>query len=165
MEPFLGQLALFAFDFMPKGWAVCAGQLLPINTNQALFSLLGTTYGGDGRTTFGLPNLQGRVPIGSGQGYTIGQAGGEELHTLSLQEVPTHNHTLQADNAPAAARPANALLAQTSQNLYSQAGTGNTTLSQNSVGITGGSQPHENRSPYLVMTWCIALVGIYPSRN
>ncbi|HTB15037.1 MAG TPA: tail fiber protein [Bryobacteraceae bacterium] len=169
MTPFLGQLGLFSFGFAPRGWALCAGQLLPINQYQALFSLLGTTYGGDGRTTFGLPDLQGRTPVSIGNGIALGQKGGEEQHTLTTAEVPSHNHaingTTNAPNAPAAGG-----------NLLAQTGTGVTLYKQNPSSINspldtrtivpyGSSQPHENRSPYLAMNWCIALTGIFPSQN
>lgn len=165
MTPFIGQLALFAFNFVPKNWAPCNGQLLAINSNQALFSLLGTTYGGDGRTTFGVPNLQGRVGIGSSSTYFLGQVGGEEVHTLTVQEVPVHNHLLQADAAPASGRPGGAMLAQGTQNVYAQNAQGNAPMAGGTIGPAGSGQPHENRSPYLAMVWCIALTGIFPSRN
>jgi microcystin-dependent protein len=169
MTPFLGQLMLFPFNFPPRGWALCQGQLLPINQYQALFSLLGTTYGGDGRTTFGLPDLRGRTPVSIGNGITLGQIAGTETHTLNTNEVPSHTHaingTTAAANAPGAA---GALLAQT--------GTGGAIYKQNpsSIGAAlngatiatyGNSAPHENRTPYLVLNWCIALQGIFPSRN
>jgi len=165
MEPFLGQLALFPYGFVPQNWAACNGQLLPINQYQALFSLLGTTYGGNGTTTFALPNLQGRAPISQGGAFTLGQSGGEEMHTLTINEVPNHNHTLQGDAATANAKPQGNLLGQTSTNDYVQNPQTPTAMNPAMVAPAGGSLPHENRTPFLVLTWCIALFGIYPSRN
>ena len=167
--PFLGQLSLFSFGFPPRGWAMCQGQLLPINQYQALFSLLGTTYGGDGRTTFGLPNLQGRTPVSTGNGIVLGEKGGEEQHTLTVAEVPTHNHPINGSTAIANAfPPAGDLLAQTATgvNIYKQSPTKiDSPLDGRTIAPFGGSLPHENRSPYLVMNWCIALTGIFPSQN
>jgi microcystin-dependent protein len=160
-EPFMGEIKLTAFNFAPKGWALCNGQLLPINQNQALFSILGTTYGGNGQTTFALPDLRGRVPIYQGQGFTEGQAGGEEAHTLVKNELPQHNHPFQASSTNADA-PDPTILAK-SNNVYGASGN-LTTLSPASIGSTG-SQPHENMQPYLVISFCIALQGIFPSRN
>lgn len=162
--PFLGEIKIISFNFPPKGWAFCNGQLLPINQNQALFSILGTTYGGDGRTTFGLPNLQGRIPIHVGSGFTLGQRGGEETHTLSISETPTHIHTVNASSAAASAStPLGNLWADGSKNNF--AATPNTTMAPQSIGSTGGSQAHNNLSPYLVLNFVIALQGIFPSRN
>ncbi|MGY4317767.1 phage tail protein [Bradyrhizobium quebecense] len=162
--PFLSEIRMMSFNFPPKGWAFCNGQLLPINQNQALFSLLGTIYGGNGQTTFALPNLQGKVPLHAGSGFTIGQTGGETSHTLSIAEMPQHPHTFQgttngADNAAVT----NNLMA-TSANLYT-APANLTTLDPSTVGNAGGSQPHENMQPYLTLSFCIALQGIFPSRN
>ena len=166
-EPFIGQLMLFAFNFAPRGWAQCNGQLLPINQNQALFSLLGTTYGGDGRTTFGLPNLMGRTPVMAGQGISLGQVGGEETHTLTLAETPQHIHAMMATtNSPDQGVAANHQLAKTAGNQTPYAASSNlSSFANGAVTNAGGSQPHENRQPYLVMTWCIALQGIFPSQN
>ena len=169
-QPFLGQLALFPFGFAPKNWAVCAGQTLAINANQALFSLLGTTYGGDGITNFKLPNLQGRVPVmaGGAAGVALGQLGGEETHTLTVQEVPNHQHNLQAITAAAnQASPGGNLLATTAGGATVYGPPAGTLAALNGATITpaGGSQAHENRQPYLVLTWCIALNGVFPSRN
>ena len=165
MDQFMGELKLMSFNFPPKGWAFCNGQLLPINQNQALFALLGTMYGGNGQTTFALPDLRGRVPIHRGSTFpTQGQSFGEEFHTLDQSEMPAHAHALTASgqngNTPV---PVNALIAG-SNNTYAPAGA-LTSLRPDAVGNFGGSQPHENRSPYLVMNWCIALQGIFPSRN
>lgn len=168
-SPFLGQLALFSFDFPPRGWAICQGQLLPISQNQALFSLLGTTYGGDGRTTFGLPDLRGRTPVSIGQSIVLGQKAGEETHTLITTEVPGHNHTIVATTtSPNSPAPGGNLLAQTGSGItvYKQNPANfNSPLDARTIAPYGGSQPHDNRSPYLVMNWCIALTGIFPSRN
>jgi microcystin-dependent protein len=162
--PFLSEVKFVSFNFPPKGWAFCNGQLLPINQNQALFSLLGTTYGGNGQTNFALPNLQGKVPIHTGQGFTLGQTGGEIAHTLSISEMPTHIHQMQATTANADVPvPAGNLLG-TVANVYTPA-QNLTTLNAGSIGNIGGSQPHENRSPYLVLTAIIALQGIFPSQN
>ena len=164
MEPFLSEIRIMSFGFAPKGWALCNGQLLPINQNQALFSLLGTTYGGDGRTNFALPNLQARVPIHTGSGHTLGERGGEQAHTLSIQELPTHTHALMAQ--PAAGTqlpPVSAFLAQAS-NVY-RAADNLTALSPAAVGNTGGSQAHMNMQPFLTLSFCIALQGIFPSQN
>ena len=167
--PFLCEIRIFSFNFAPKGWALCNGQLLPINQNQAMFSLLGTTYGGDGRVNFGLPNLQGRTAIHFGQGHTQGERGGEEQHTLSMGEMPAHIHFPTADvksgnnNAfnPAAAYPANSGSVQ----MYSPGSSGMVPMYPQMVSNTGGSQAHENRQPYLTLSYCIALTGIFPSRN
>jgi microcystin-dependent protein len=161
-EPFLGEIKIISWNFAPKGWAFCNGQLLQINQNQALFSILGTTYGGNGQTTFALPNLQGRSPIHVGNGFTLGEGSGETAHTLTLQELPAHSHILQGaatnGDTPIPTTLANA------NNLYSTAAP-NTTLTPGSIANTGGSQPHDNMSPYLVLNFIIALQGIFPSQN
>lgn len=162
-EPFLSEIRLFSFNFAPKGWALCNGQLLPINQNQALFSLLGTTYGGDGRVNFALPNLQGRVPIHMSSGHTLGESAGEQNHTLSLAEIPQHTHSANASPANADAPvPGNNLLAS-ANNLYA-APANLTSLLPASVGNAGGSQAHLNMQPFLTINFCIALQGIFPSR-
>jgi microcystin-dependent protein len=168
-EPFLSELKLVSFNFPPKGWAMCNGQLLPINQNQALFSLLGTTYGGDGRVNFGLPNLQGRVPAHMGGGFTLGQRYGEETHTLSISELPQHSHPMRASSGnPTQNAPNNAVYADTGSvqglNIYRS---GNPAVGMSASAITnvGGSQPHLNDQPYLVLNWIIALQGIFPSQN
>ena len=164
-EPFLAEIRLMSFAFPPKGWALCNGQLLPINQNQALFSLLGTVYGGDGRVNFALPDLRGRVATHRGGGLTQGQRGGEESHTLSKQELPMHTHAAQATttdgDTPA---PAGNLLAGSPSQLYRQFDNA-TTLAPSTVTTVGGSQPHQNMAPYLVLSFCIALQGIFPSQN
>lgn len=174
-EPFLAEVRIVGFDFAPRGWAFCDGQILPINQNQSLYSLLGTTYGGDGRTSFALPDLRGRVPIhvgrsNGGQEHTLGQKSGEETHTLSVNEIPQHSHALDAVNETAgAANPAGNFLARPVSALgsvYSDASTGaNTNLNDNSVGRVGGSQAHDNMQPYIAVNFCIALQGLFPSRN
>ncbi len=164
--PYLSELKLVSFSFAPRGWALANGQLLPINQNQALFSLLGTYYGGNGIQNFALPNLQGRVPLHSGSGFNIGQNGGEAAHTLSINEMPAHAHSLQGINATQnTGGPGNAFLANTgSANFYAPPNN-LSPMFQGDIPNVGGSQPHPNQSPYLVMNWIIALQGIYPSRN
>jgi microcystin-dependent protein len=163
-EQFLSEIRMMSFNFPPKGWALCNGQTLPINQNQALFALLGTTYGGNGQTTFQLPNLQGRVPMHVGQGHTLGQTSGEQSHVLSISEMPSHQHTFQGttNNADNVAVTNN--LMATSANLYTAAAN-LTTLNPSTVGNAGGSLPHDNMQPYLVISFCIALQGIFPSQN
>lgn len=162
-QPFLAEIRIFSFGFAPKGWAMCNGQILPINQNQALFSLLGTTYGGDGRVNFALPNLQGRMPVYVGQGITLGQLGGETAHTLSIPEMPAHTHLPVGSSTPANLGDPTGSLWGTGNGAYSS--TPNTSMNSASILPIGGSQPHENMSPYLTVTICIALQGIFPSRN
>ena len=166
-EPFLSEIRIMSFNFAPKGWALCNGQLLPINQNQGLFSLLGTTYGGDGRVNFALPNLQGRAPIHMGSGHTLGERGGEQGHTLTINELPTHVHTLNGSSTQATTNvPANntVLSASNPQNVYAQA-SNLIAMSAASIGNTGGSQAHLNMQPFLVLNFCIALQGIFPSQT
>jgi microcystin-dependent protein len=163
--PFMSEIKIVSFNFAPKGWALCNGQLLPINQNQALFSLLGTTYGGDGRVNFALPNLQGRVPNHMGNGFTLGEAGGETAHTLNIQELPTHTHTpLGNKTDPATASSALGNLWGHNTGQYAAASDGSL-MNPAGVSNTGGSQPHDNMSPYLVLNFIIALQGIFPSQN
>jgi microcystin-dependent protein len=162
-DPFLSEIRITSFNFAPKGWALCNGQTLPINQNQALFSLLGTTYGGNGQTTFMLPNLQGRVPISWGMGNTLGQVGGSESVTLTLQQLPQHYHLVNVVNANANAGPAGNYFGAANQ-LYQPPPPG-TPLANSTISKTGGSQPHENRQPYLSLNFIIALQGIFPSQN
>jgi microcystin-dependent protein len=161
--PYLGEIKIVSFNFAPKGWAFCNGQLLPINQNQALFSILGTTYGGDGRVNFALPNLQTRAPVHVGNSIALGQQGGEQAHTLSIAELPTHTHPPGAFNGdPNVGSPAGALWCK-NNNLYSTSA--NTSLLPASVANVGGSQAHANLQPYLVLNFVIALQGIFPSPN
>jgi microcystin-dependent protein len=167
MDPFLGEVKLVSFPFAPKGWALCNGQLLPINQNQALFSLLGTNFGGDGRVNFALPDLRGRVPIHVGSGHTVGERGGEQAHTLSIAELPTHTHVMRAGTSAATSPvPANTgglgQVASTFGDIYGEAD-GLQAMAPDSIANTGGSQAHMNAMPYLVLNFCIALVGIFPS--
>ncbi len=165
-EPFMGEIRIYSFNFAPKGWAFCNGQLMPINQNQALFSLMGTRYGGDGRVTFGLPDLRGRAAIHQGGGFTLGQAGGETNHTLTLNEMPAHNHFVQVVNAPGTAPVAiNNFFAQSPNQLYHSPDANLTPLNPASISNVGGSQPHSNMQPFLGLNICVALMGIFPSRN
>jgi microcystin-dependent protein len=163
-EPFLAELKIVSFNFAPKGWAMCNGQLLPINQNQALFALLGTTYGGDGQTTFALPDLRSRCATHFGSGFTQGQRAGEEAHTLSISEMPQHTHQASATGADADAPVASGGRLASFNNGY-RAPAALTTLSASTIGNVGGSQPHQNMSPYLVLNYIIALQGIFPSQN
>jgi microcystin-dependent protein len=166
-EPFLSEIRIMSFGFPPKGWATCDGQLLPINQNQALFSLLGTTYGGDGRVNFGLPNLQGRAAMHMGSGHTLGERGGEQAHTLSISEIPTHTHTAQATTATATTNnpTSSVMLAKsTAANLYAAA-SNLVAMAPNELANVGGSQAHLNMQPFLVLNFSIALQGIFPSQT
>lgn len=160
---------MVSFPFAPRGWALCNGQLLSIAQNQALFSILGTTYGGNGVTTFGLPDMRGRVPFHFGSNFVLGQRAGEEGHTLTTTEILPHSHTLQASLASAnqggtvTNNPGGNMLAAATTAVYTE--TSNTTMAASSVSNAGGSQPHENRQPYLTINFVVALVGIFPSRN
>ena len=165
-EPFLSEIRIMSFGFAPKGWALCDGQLLPINQNQALFSLLGTTYGGDGRVNFALPNLQGRTPIHMGSGHTLGERGGEQAHTLSIAELPTHTHVLSATTAVSTTNSPSTgvMLAQsTASDLYAGGAQNLIAMSPAAIANVGGSQAHLNMQPFLVLSFCIALQGIFPS--
>jgi microcystin-dependent protein len=163
----MGEIKLVSFNFPPKGWAFCNGQFLPINQNQALFALLGTTYGGNGQTTFALPDLRGRVPVQRSDSISQGQASGQFEHTLTQAEMPGHSHRLHASTALASSNdPNGALLARKgrlSPDVFN--GTPNTGLTASQVSAAGGSQPHDNTQPYLALNFVIALQGIFPSQN
>ena len=165
-EPFLSEIKIFSFGFAPKGWALCNGQLLPINQNQALFSLLGTTYGGDGRVNFALPNLQGRVSMHMGGGHVLGESGGEQAHTLSISELPQHGHSAMVNTGPGtAAGPSGNFWANDPNGNFVFGTQADTTLSPLAIANTGGSQAHQNMMPFLTLNFCIALQGIFPSQN
>ena len=166
-EPFLGQISWVAFNFAPQGWAPCQGQLLPINQNVPLFSLLGTTFGGDGVTTFALPDLRGRAPIHVSPQYGLGEQGGAETHTLSGNELPPHVHTFNVDPREATSAEPGPLLypAKTSQGTSAYGSTANSSMPAAAIGTQGGGQPHENMKPFIAMTCIIALQGIYPVRD
>ncbi len=173
-DPFLAEIRLFAGNFAPTGWALCNGQLMPISQNTALFSLLGTTYGGNGQTTFALPNLQGSAPLGQGQGpgltsRVLGEVGGSPYVTLSASQMPIHAHTAQASTAGGSNSPAGNVwgeskLGKTPLFVYAASGANNVTMNPNAISVVGGSQPHNNMPPFLTLNFIIALQGIYPSR-
>lgn len=161
-EPFLSEIRLMSFVFAPKGWALCNGQLLPINQNQALFSLLGTTFGGDGRVNFALPDLRGRTPIHVGSGHTLGEMGGEQAHTLSIAELPTHTHVVNAASTAVTTNVATGTFLGVVNNTYGPPAN-LVALAASEVGNVGGSQAHLNMQPFLTLSFCIALQGIFPS--
>jgi microcystin-dependent protein len=176
-NPFLSEIRIMSFSFAPRGWTMCNGQLLPINQNQALFSLLGTTYGGNGQTNFQLPDLRGRIPISMGAGHTLGERAGTESVTLNISQLPAHTHFVVASNAdatqgPGGRDPTNAALAKaaaaplpaTAVNIFGT-GTPGLPMAANILGPTGGNQPHNNVEPFLALNFCIALQGIFPSQN
>jgi microcystin-dependent protein len=169
-SPFVGEIRMFGFNFAPVGWAFCDGQLMPIAQNQALFALIGTFYGGDGVTTYALPNLQSRVPIHQGQGnglsqYVIGEASGVENVQLTVQQMPSHSHQVMATSGSATTgRPAGAALARNGTNAYDAAPDG-TVMNAGMIALNGSSVPHQNIQPFLVVTFCISLEGTFPSRN
>lgn len=164
-EPFIGEIKLFPYNGVPRGWAACEGQLMPISQNQALFSILGNVYGGDGRTTFALPDLRGRAPIHAGNNVPFGASGGEENHTLTVNEMPQHTHQVSASGSTAGVSEiGGATWAVSEYACYNPAGT-MVSMSQAAIAASGGSQPHPNMQPYLTVAFCIAIQGIYPSRN
>ena len=177
-QPYIGEIILFAGNFAPRGWALCQGQILSIAQNTALFSILGTTYGGNGQTTFALPDLRGRAPIGQGQGpglqnYVLGEMAGSENVSLISTEMPQHTHLLQANSAGGSeTAPTNNVIAAVSDpnsgslfSAFAPAASVNTTMAPQAVGLAGGSQPHNNMQPFLCLNYIIALEGIFPSRN
>lgn len=165
-EPFVGEVRLFAGNFAPQGWAFCDGQLLSIAENDVLFALVGTLYGGDGQSTFALPDLRGRVPVHQASGYTIGQQGGSETVTLVASQMPLHTHAMKASTlaASAAHGPAEVLGSSPTMNLYGT-GTPNMAMDPNAITPAGGNQPHDNMPPFVAMNYIIALFGIFPSQN
>jgi microcystin-dependent protein len=171
VDPYLGQISIVSFGFAPKGWALCNGQLLPINQNQALFALLGTTYGGDGRVNFALPNLQGRAPVHVGPTIVQGQLGGAASVTLTTDQMPAHTHNAQGTaNQASSMTPGGNVLAEKprrGKNVFGPQPTGQDVqpLDGSSIASAGGSQPHNNMQPYLVLNYVIAMQGIFPSRN
>ncbi len=164
-EPFLSEIRMMSFVFAPKGWALCNGQLLPINQNQALFSLLGTTFGGDGQVNFALPDLRGRVPLHVGSGHTLGERGGAPAHTLSIAELPTHTHLLSASatEADAVSPTASTVLARSPATQPYRDATNLVAMASGAITNVGGSQAHLNMQPFLTLSFCIALQGIFPS--
>jgi microcystin-dependent protein len=179
-QPYVGQVIMFGGNFAPAGWMTCSGQLLPISEYETLFNLIGTTYGGDGQSTFGLPDLQGRVPIHNGQGsglsnYVIGQKAGTETVTLTIQQIPSHNHLIGVPSAPAnqSVPAGNTILANENSNApgggnaftYAAAGGPQTAMFANSIANAGSNQPHNNIQPVMAVTYCISLFGIFPSQN
>ena len=166
MEPFLGEIRAFAFGQVPRGWLLCNGAILPINTNQALFALLGTQYGGNGSTTFGLPDLRGRTPIGYGGGVVLGLIDGTENVTLTPSQMPQHTHQLLSSAAVATTNvPGGNVMAEAANGLSAYGAPTNSFMAATAVDISGGSQPHQNMQPSLVINWCIASSGIFPPRN
>jgi microcystin-dependent protein len=169
-QPFIGEIRMFAGNFAPNGWMLCQGQILPIDQNDALFNLIGTTYGGDGQTTFALPNLQSRVPIHVGPGFALGQTGGEESVTLTTQQIPAHNHLPRTTASGAQLGPSNAIFATATSNqqflqLYTTDTSALTQFNAQAVQASGGSQPHDNMVPFLVINFIISLFGVFPSQT
>lgn len=172
MDPFVAEIRIFPFNFAPKGWAFCDGQILPLSQNTALFSLLGTTYGGDGKSNFALPNMQGNAPMHPGQGpglslHDLGETGGSDTVSLLESEIPSHAHALMASNQPGEDPQAvgEALARSVGANLYQASNAGLVNLSGNALAPAGGDQPHNNMQPYLTLNFCIALQGVYPPRT
>jgi microcystin-dependent protein len=167
-QPYIGEIRMFAGNFAPQGWMFCEGQLLPIAENDALFNLIGTTYGGDGQSTFALPDLRGRLPIHQGSGFTLAQNGGAEQVMLTVNQIPTHTHPFLASGNPASSSsPGNQLPAITQAATTTPYGTDSPQLqlNSNSVGSAGGSQPHDNFQPYLCVEFIISLFGVFPSQT
>jgi microcystin-dependent protein len=167
-SPFIGEIRMFAGNFAPVGWAFCNGAIIPIDQNDALFNLIGTTYGGDGQTTFALPNLQSRVPVHVGPGFALGQSGGAESVTLTTSQIPAHSHVPQAQSQALAsnvASPANAVWANSSLGQFDNANPPDSTMAAAGMGQAGGSQPHDNMVPFLVINFILSLFGIFPSQT
>ena len=169
-DPFLGEIKIFGFNYAPRNWAMCNGQLLPINQNQALFSLLGTTYGGNGQQTFALPDLRSRTPMHEGNGHVLGERAGSEAVTITQSQMPQHVHLLTGNNAQSVNNglqddPITRYWANAGKTIFNTGANPNDVMSPNTVANVGGSQPHENRSPFLTLNFCIALIGIFPSQN
>lgn len=166
-EPFLGEIQIFGFNWPPRGWALCDGQVMPINQNQSLYSLLGTTYGGDGRTTFALPDLRSRVPVHRGDGHSLGSKTGAESVALTLSQLPNHTHALHASTTAGDTKlpVQNVSAASTNGNLNLYSSTTDTTMAADAVAPVGNGQAHENMQPFLTVSFCIALQGLFPSRN
>ena len=166
MEPFLSEIRIFGFNYAPRGWAMCNGQTLPINQNQALFSLLGTRYGGNGQTTFALPDLRGRIPMHMSGSHDLGEVGGEQAHTLTQSELPAHIHLVSASQTTATeVLPAGNVLANSAPNNLYGAVQNLAATSPSTISSVGGSQAHTNMQPYLTLTFCIALQGLFPTQN
>jgi microcystin-dependent protein len=163
-EPFVGEIRMFGGNFAPAGWAFCSGQTLAIAENDVLFTLIGTTYGGDGQETFNLPDLQGRIPIHQGNGFTIGQSAGEEAVTLTTQQIPSHSHVPACQSGLGGQGPANGVWAASPNNIYTDAAPG-ATMNPAIMTTAGGSQPHDNMMPFLTISFIISLFGVFPSQN
>jgi microcystin-dependent protein len=162
-QPYVGEIRMFAGNFAPAGWMFCEGQLLPISENETLFQLIGTTYGGDGQSTFALPDLRGRLPLHQGNGFILAETGGAETITLTVSQIPAHSHSFQASNTGGqSSNPQNNLPAKPVGSIYASPGA-NTPMATQAVLATGGSQPHENFQPYLCIDFIISLFGIFPS--
>lgn len=162
-QPYVGEIRMFAGNFAPAGWMFCDGQLLPISENETLFNLIGTTYGGDGQSTFALPNLQSRIPIHMGNGFILAETGGVESVTLTVSQIPAHNHPLLCSSGTASLQdPTNSIPAVSTAQAYFNSPANPTNLSPSAIGPTGGSQPHENLQPYLCVNFIISLFGIFP---
>ena len=165
-QPYVGEIRMFAGNFAPAGWMFCEGQLLPISENETLFNLIGTTYGGDGQSTFGLPDLRGRIPIHQGNGFILAETGGVETVTLTVSQIPAHSHPMLGANAVANdPNPANNVVGESSAITLYQSGAPATPMSANAISSVGGSQPHNNFQPYLCVDFIISLFGIFPSQT
>ena len=164
-SPFIGEIRMFGGNFAPAGWAFCNGALIPISENDALFNLIGTTYGGDGQSTFALPNLQSRVPVHVGPGFAQGQSGGAETVTLTTSQIPSHSHTALANTAGTQSSPANNVWANSSLGQFDNTNPPDSTMAPQAIGASGGSQPHDNMIPFLAVNFILSLFGIFPSQT